>query len=190
MELNSSVAAVVTGGASGLGEATVRALAAKGRLLEGAFRPGGHAQEWCDPSVLESVRRRSLAKLRKEVEPVEPHVLARLMLTWQGVTRRRKGLDALLDTVERLQGAPLLASVFEDGVLSSRLESYSADGLDRLAAAGEEWGRAGKILSDVGQADQTTCATRCSNGLALDNIKVGGHQCKTKCSRPWPDCSP
>ena len=30
MELNSSVAAVVTGGASGLGEATVRALAAKG----------------------------------------------------------------------------------------------------------------------------------------------------------------
>src|ERR1700743_3546422 len=30
MELNSSIAAVVTGGASGLGEATARALAAKG----------------------------------------------------------------------------------------------------------------------------------------------------------------
>ena len=30
MELNSSIAAVITGGASGLGEATARALAAKG----------------------------------------------------------------------------------------------------------------------------------------------------------------
>ena len=36
MELNSSVAAVVTGGASGLGEATVRALAAKGGLMAAA----------------------------------------------------------------------------------------------------------------------------------------------------------
>ena len=42
------------------------------RLLEGAFRPGGAEREWCDPDVLRQLRRRSLARLRREVEPVEP----------------------------------------------------------------------------------------------------------------------
>ena len=37
-------------------------LAAAGRLLEGEFRPGGTGREWCDPDVLQSIRRRSLAQ--------------------------------------------------------------------------------------------------------------------------------
>ncbi len=70
-------------------EALLRRLLDAGRLLEGAFRPGGNQREWCDPEVLRSLRRRSLAKLRKEVEPVEPPVLARFLTQWQGVTRTR-----------------------------------------------------------------------------------------------------
>jgi ATP-dependent Lhr-like helicase len=100
-------------GRYGLGRATAEMLlkevAAAGRLLEGEFRPGGSGREWCDADVLQSVRRRSLARLRKEVEPVEPAVLGRLVTTWQGVVRRRPGLDALLDAVDNLQGAPLPA---------------------------------------------------------------------------------
>ena len=53
-------------------EAILKTLAAAGRLLEGEFRPGGSGREWCDPDVLQSIRRRSLARLRKEVEPVDP----------------------------------------------------------------------------------------------------------------------
>src|SRR5206468_5968388 len=87
-------------------DALLKTLAAAGRLLEGEFRPGGSGREWCDPDVLQTVRRRSLAKLRKEVEPVDPPVLARLVTSWQGVVRRRVGLDALLDAIETLQGAP------------------------------------------------------------------------------------
>ena len=77
------------------------------------FRPGGVHREWCDAEVLRPIRRRSLARLRKEVEPVEQRVLARLVTRWQGVVQSRRGLDALLDTVEILQGAPRPAARWE-----------------------------------------------------------------------------
>jgi ATP-dependent Lhr-like helicase len=118
-------------------DALLKTLAASGRLLEGEFRPGGTGREWCDLDVLQTIRRRSLAKLRKEVEPVEPPVLARLVTSWQGLVRRRTGLDALLDVVENLQGAPLPASILETDILSARIEAYAPGDLDALAAAGE-----------------------------------------------------
>ena len=118
-------------------EAVLRRLHARGRLLEGAFRPHGTEREWCDPEVLRALRRRSLAKLREEVEPVEPGVLARAVLAWQGVTRRGHGLDAVLDAVEKLQGAPLPASLLESEILPARVEGYLRGDLDALAAAGE-----------------------------------------------------
>jgi ATP-dependent Lhr-like helicase len=125
----------------GLGRATaesiLKELSAGGRLLEGEFRPGGSGREWCDPDVLQSVRRRSLSKLRKEVEPVEPAVFGRLITSWQGVVRRRLGLDALLDAIENLQGAPLPASIFESEILAARIEAYNPADLDALTAAGE-----------------------------------------------------
>ena len=118
-------------------ETTLKRLAAAGRLLEGEFRPNGVGREWCDPGVLSAVRRRSLATLRAAVEPVAPTVLGRLVTTWQGVTRRRRGLDALLDAIETLQGAPLPASIFEREILAARVEGYLPGDLDTLAAAGE-----------------------------------------------------
>ncbi len=118
-------------------ESSARRLAAAGKLLEGEFRPGGRHREWCDPDVLRTLRRRSLAKLRHEVEPVEPAVLGRLVTSWQGLTRKRSGLDALLDVVETLQGAALPASVFEREILAARIEGYTPADLDALAAAGE-----------------------------------------------------
>lgn len=115
----------------------LRRLASEGRLFEGAFRPRGLEREWSDPEVLRLIRRRSLAKLRKEVEPVEPEVLGRLFVTWQGVARRRPGINALLDAIERLQGAPLPASLLDTAIFPARVEGYRADMLDTLAAAGE-----------------------------------------------------
>ena len=125
----------------GLGRATadmlLKELAVGGRLLEGEFKPGGTGREWCDSEVLQSIRRRSLAKLRKEVEPVDPPILGRLITSWQGVVRRRLGLDALLDTIENLQGAPLPASIFESEILAARIEGYNPADLDALTAGGE-----------------------------------------------------
>jgi ATP-dependent Lhr-like helicase len=109
----------------------------RGRLIEGEFRPGGTQREWCESEVLRIIRRRSLAKLRKEAEPVEQPVLARLFTSWQGVTRKRRGLDALLEVVETLQGFPMAASIFESEILSARMEDYKPSDLDTLSAAGE-----------------------------------------------------
>jgi len=118
-------------------ESMLKQLSSAGRLLEGEFRPGGSGREWCDPDVLQVIRRRSLAKLRKQVEPVDPPVLGRLITTWQGVVRRRHGLDALLDAIDTLQGAPLAASIFESEILAARVEGYTPSDLDALTAGGE-----------------------------------------------------
>jgi len=118
-------------------EATLERLLPTGRIVEGGFRPGGVHREWCDAEVLRTIRRKSLARLRKEVEPVDQRVLARLFTRWQGVVQPRRGLDALLDVVENLQGAPLPASVLESEILPARIRSYRPEDLDTLIAAGE-----------------------------------------------------
>ena len=122
-------------------ENALRQLAAEGRVLEGGFLPGGLHREWCDAEMLRLIRRKSLAKLRREVEPVEQHTLARFLTHWQGLlTPRRTGhanLDGLLDAIENLQGAPLPASLVETAILPARIAEYAPAGLDTLIAAGE-----------------------------------------------------
>jgi ATP-dependent helicase Lhr and Lhr-like helicase len=140
-------------------EGVLNALLLDGRIVEGGFRPGGVYREWCDAEVLRLIRRKSLARLRREVEPIEQQTLARLATHWQGVLQRRRGLDALLDTIEHLQGAPLAASLVETSILPARLANYSPGSLDTLIAAGEvAWcgldslgehdGRVGLFLAD------------------------------------------
>lgn len=81
----------------GLGVAVVgdalRRLAASGRVVNGEFRPGGRGEEWCDAGVLRMLRRRSLARLRKEVEPVSAETLAMFTAAWHGITGSGKGPD-------------------------------------------------------------------------------------------------
>jgi ATP-dependent Lhr-like helicase len=112
-------------------------LAMEGRLVEGEFRPGGTRREWTDAGVLRMLRRRSLAKLRHEVEPVDQPVLGRFATTWQGIVKRRHGADALLDAIEQLQGAPLPASILETEILPARIDVYDPADLDAVTAAGE-----------------------------------------------------
>jgi len=87
--------------------------------------------------VLKALKRRSLAKLRKQVEPVEPAALARFLTDWQGIARPRRGLDALLGAVEQLQGAPLVASSLEREILAARIQPLRPSDLDVLFSAGE-----------------------------------------------------
>ncbi len=118
-------------------ETALHALHGQGKLLEGEFRPGGTHREWCDPGVLQQIRRKSLARLRREIEPVEQSVFARLTARWQGVSVKRRGLESLLDTVENLQGAALLASELEREILPARVADYRAADLDTLMASGQ-----------------------------------------------------
>ena len=123
----------------GVGVATglVLQLTATGKLIEGEFRPGGTEREWIDPDVLRSLRRRSLAKLRQEIEPVDTEALGRFLVSWHGVGSGRKGLEAVLDAIEQLQGAAVPASVLEREVLPARVDDYTPGMLDTLMSAGE-----------------------------------------------------
>ena len=118
-------------------ESTLRALHGQGKILEGEFLPKGSHREWCDPDSLQQIRRKSLANLRREIEPAEQKTFSRLLTRWQGVHNPRKGLDALLDAIEILQGASLLASELEREILPARVAGYQPQELDALMAAGE-----------------------------------------------------
>ncbi|WP_020671617.1 ATP-dependent helicase [Amycolatopsis nigrescens] len=165
----------------GLGTAVVTGvldrMTSDGRLVRGELSPVGRAEagsahpahpggvEYCDAAVLRRLRRASLARLRAEVEPVEPAALGRFLPSWHGIgasseasvtdTRAspvveadrvrvsRKTLrgaptaDDVLSVVEQLAGAPLPASAVESLILPSRLPGYYPALLDELTAAGE-----------------------------------------------------
>ncbi|GAA1808567.1 ATP-dependent helicase [Nocardioides hankookensis] len=125
----------------GLGVAVVRLtlqrLAAQGRVLDGEFRPSGSGTEWCDAEVLRKLRRRSLARLRQEIEPVEPASLGRFLTTWQHVGGRLRGVDGVVSVIDQLAGCPVPASALEPLVLGSRVRDYEPSYLDELTASGE-----------------------------------------------------
>jgi ATP-dependent Lhr-like helicase len=133
-------------------EPVLSALASLETVVRGAFRPEGTEREWCDNEVLRMLRQRSLAALRREVEPVETDVLARFLPAWHGVGSDASGLDRLYEVVAQLQGLPIPASVLERDVLSARVRDYSPRLLDELCAAGEVvWVGAGPIGKDDGR---------------------------------------
>jgi ATP-dependent Lhr-like helicase len=126
--------------------AALEALAAHGAVLEGAFRPGGHDREWCHPDVLRRIRRRSLAALRREVEPVDAAALGRFLPAWQRAVEPSGRVDALAEAVGRLQGAPVAASIWERDVLTARVRGYRPADLDAMLATGDlVWAGAGAL---------------------------------------------
>jgi ATP-dependent helicase Lhr and Lhr-like helicase len=122
------------------------------RVVLGEFRPDGSSREWCDVDVLRQLRRRSLATLRKEVEPVEQAAFARFLPAWHGIPSERRGLDALVETLGVLQGAAIVASTLESDVLPTRLRGYRSADLDELCTSGEiVWVGAGALGSTDGR---------------------------------------
>ncbi|HEX6339986.1 ATP-dependent helicase [Umezawaea sp.] len=142
----------------GLGIAVVTGvlerMSGTGRLVRGELRPGGTHTEYCDAEVLRRLRRASLARLRAEVEPVEPAALGRFLPSWHGVGRRLRSapsVDDVLSVVEQLAGAPLPASALESLVLPARLPGYSPAQLDELTASGEvTWTGCGSLAGGDG----------------------------------------
>ena len=139
----------------------LRRLAADRRIVEGEFRPGASGTEWVDAEVLRRLRSRSLAALRKEIEPVSHGTLGRFLPTWQhvgsagvggaAVRPGLQGIDGVLQAIEQLQGAPLPASAWETLVLPSRVRDYSPAWLDELCASGEVvWAGGGSLPGSDG----------------------------------------
>lgn len=126
-------------------------LAAAGRVVQGEFHPAGIGQEWCDATVLRRLRRRSLAALRQELEPVPPASLATFLPQWQHLGGALRGVDGLARAIEQLQGAAVPASALERLILPSRVADYSPTLLDELTTTGEVlWAGAGALAGKDG----------------------------------------
>jgi ATP-dependent Lhr-like helicase len=148
-------------------EGALERLLEAGTILRGEFRPAGTEREWCDPEVLRQLRRRSLARLRREVEPVDQVVLARFLPAWQGVRsigeepaggggsaplRPEAALERLAEVVDQLAGVPIPASVLERDVLPVRIPGYQPRLLDEMGALGEvAWVGRGSLSRDDGR---------------------------------------
>jgi ATP-dependent Lhr-like helicase len=152
-------------GRLGLGTAVVlsvlRRLGNEGRVVEGEFRPtetsdtGDAARpapsEWCDAEVLRKIRRRSLAALRAEVEPVDPATYGRFLPKWQYVGENLRGIDGVATVIDQLSGVPVPASAWESFVLPARVRDYQPAMLDELMSTGEVlWAGAGALAGNDG----------------------------------------
>jgi len=149
----------------GLGVAVLRAalerLAAQQRVVRGGFRPESSGEQWCDARVLRRLRRRTVAALREQAEPVAPTALARMLPAWHGIIStsggegsaqpKLRGVDGVLRAVEQLAGYPVPASALERLILPARVADYQPAMLDELTASGEvSWTGAGALAVDDG----------------------------------------
>ncbi|WP_405762009.1 DEAD/DEAH box helicase [Streptomyces sp. NBC_01420] len=143
----STAAAARFGLGTAVTDGALQRLAASGRVVQGEFHPAGIGQEWCDATVLRRLRRRSLAALRHELEPVPPAALAGFLPQWQHLGGNSlRGIDGLARAIEQLQGAPVPASALERLVLPGRVTGYTPALLDELTTTGEVvWAGAGAL---------------------------------------------
>ena len=175
-------AAAALGLGSAVVESTLRAMATERRVISGEFLPeevrselalartgqvGAPGAEWVDAGVLRTLRARSLAALRADVEPVVGHIYGKFLPAWQhvqswqltsetfapgtfgapaGGSRVRvkpddsatlRGYDGLLTAVDQIAGVRIPASAVESLVLRSRVSDYTPALLDRAMSAGD-----------------------------------------------------
>ena len=125
----------------------------QGLLIRGTFEysapaeSGGitdHDIEWCERRVLQRVHRRTVATLRKQIEPVSPAVFMRWLLTWQHLAPQTQlaGEEGVFEALRQLEGFEAPAIEWERTLLPSRVANYDPRWLDSLCLSGAVgWGR-------------------------------------------------
>jgi ATP-dependent helicase Lhr and Lhr-like helicase len=131
-------------------ETLLRSLADEARLLRGAFTPGVEAEEWVEPEVLRRLKRRTIARLRGQVAPVEPETLGRFLPAWHRVGDDRH--ERVEDAIIQLEGMPLSYRDLVRSILPARVRGFRPERLDELGALGWlVWVGHSPIRSDDGR---------------------------------------
>lgn len=109
-------------------------------LPSGGSRPRLADERFSLPENLGQVQRGTLALLRREVVTAPAPQFVDFLLHWQGLcpATRPESIDALTDNLDRLEGLPLPADIWEQAVLPARMPNYQPRWLDE-AIAGGEW---------------------------------------------------
>ncbi|HEY0714319.1 MAG TPA: hypothetical protein VGF45_16675, partial [Polyangia bacterium] len=99
---------------------------------------------WCDRRLLARIHRRTLDRLRREIEPVSVSDFIRFLCDWQHLRpgSQLAGRDGLRTIIEQLQGFEAAAGAWEQEILPARLVDYEPAWLDELCLGGDVvWGR-------------------------------------------------
>ena len=96
----------------------------------------GPEPEWCERRLLARIHRYTLARLRREIDPVEPADYMRFLFAWHGLDERREGAAGLVAVLEQLEGFEAPVAAWEDSILAARLRGYDPNWLDTLCLTG------------------------------------------------------
>ncbi len=124
-------------------EHALAALQNEGFVMQGAYT-GRDAREWCERRLLARIHRYTVARLRRDIEPVRPEQFMRFLLRWQRLTEdsQGEGADALLAVIEQLEGFEAPLASWERDLLPQRIKGYTPSLLDELGVAGRvQWMR-------------------------------------------------
>ena len=130
------------------------AMEMQGLLMRGTFEypptessfeaNSDHEIEWCERRILQRIHRRSVATLRKQIEPVTPAVYMRWLLSWQHLAPQTQlsGEEGVFETLRQLEGFEAPAIEWERTLLPARVANYDPRWLDALCLSGAVgWGR-------------------------------------------------
>jgi ATP-dependent Lhr-like helicase len=129
--------------------AAMLVLEMQGTILRGRFEGTGEVAsdgdaEWCERRLLQRIHKRTLAGLRKQIEPISSAVYMEWLLRWQHVAPRSQlsGESGVLEALRLLEGFEAPAIEWERTLLPQRVAGYDPRWLDALCLEGVVgWGR-------------------------------------------------
>jgi ATP-dependent helicase Lhr and Lhr-like helicase len=120
----------------------------QGLLMRGVFEypatTENHEIEWCERRILQRIHRRTVATLRKQIEPVTPAIYMRWLLQWQHLAPQTQlsGEEGVFEALRQLEGFEAPAIEWERTLLPARVANYDPRWLDALCLSGAVgWGR-------------------------------------------------
>ncbi|TCT26021.1 Lhr family ATP dependent helicase [Thermomonas haemolytica] len=125
-------------------ELALLALEQEGYALRGHFAPDAGAEQWCERTLLARIHRHTVARLRREIEPVAVRDYVRFLCDWQHLSAatRVRGPEALAGVLSQLEGFEAPAQGWETELLPARVQDYTLDWLDALCGSGRiAWAR-------------------------------------------------
>ena len=124
------------------------------------------AEQFCDRSLLARIHRYTLARLRREIEPVSARVFLRFLLELAAPRRRhassraRAGCSSAIERLSGLRGRGGAPGRTE--LLPARVDGYKPALLDSLCLSGAAaWGRISPARARAGHAAVAADADRC-----------------------------
>jgi ATP-dependent helicase Lhr and Lhr-like helicase len=129
--------------------ATMLVLEMQGTILRGRFEGTGEPAtdadvEWCERRLLQRIHKRTLAGLRKQIEPVTPAIYMQWLMRWQRIAPQSQlsGESGVLEALRLLEGFEAPAIEWERTLLPQRVAGYDPRWLDALCMEGVVgWGR-------------------------------------------------